>query len=484
MEKDNELKQKAISGLFWQFGQKAASQIVSFVISVILARLLMPEEFGLVALAGMFTLFLGIFIECGFGSALIQKKDADDLDLNTIFWTQLSFSIIIYLIVYTISPYFANIFSIQKLTDVIRVLALGMIIGSIQSIQTVIVTRRMEFKTYFYAMMVGSVLSGCIGVYLAYNGWGVWALVVQHLSSSALNTLTVFWQVRWIPHFIFSFNRFKSLFSVSSKYLLTNIIGTAFGQLRGYTIGLKYTAADLAYYNRGEGVPKIIINNIDSSINTVLFPVFSKIQDDKLAVKNALRRSLKMSSYTVFPMLLGLAAIADNLVIALYTEKWISCIPFMQLFCISECFTILNTANLQALKGIGRINTILKLEIYKKPIMIAILIFTMYISPLAIATGMCIYGIYTMVINALPNKKYIDYNIVEQLKDVSINALLAMIMAAIVFMIGRIGIELHVKIILQVLTGAVLYISASELFRIESWQYVKKNIRLYIRKNK
>ena len=484
MDKKNELKQKTISGLFWQFCQKALSQVISFSVSVVLARLLMPEEFGVVALAGMLTVLLGIFIDCGFGSALIQKKNADNLDYNTIFWTQVLFSSIIYFIIFALSPSFAKLFNVPALANVIRVLALGMILGSIQSIQNVIVTRKMVFKTYFYATMIGSVLSGCIGIYLAYCGWGVWALVTQHLSSTILNTLTVFVQVRWMPRFVFSFDRFKSLFGISSKYMLSNIIGTVFSQLRGYVIGLKYTATDLAYYNRGEGVPKIFINNIDASINTVLFPVFAKIQDDRLTVKDALRRSIKTSSYLIFPMLLGLAAIADNLVIVLYTEKWVKCIPFMQVFCISECFTILNTANLQALKGIGKINTILKLEVYKKPVMIAILIYTMYISPLAIAAGMCIYGIYTMVINALPNRKYIDYHIVEQLKDVSENALLAIVMALIVYMVGRMDMNLYVKILFQVLIGIILYVSASELLHLESLQYVKKNMQSYFKKYK
>ena len=482
MEQKTELKQKAVSGLFWQFCQKALSQIISFAISVVLARLLMPEEFGLVALASMLTLLFAIFVDCGFGSALIQKKNVDELDYNTIFWTQFLFSTIIYLIIFIFSPWLAKLFQMPTLTHVIRVLALGMILGSIQSIQGVIVTRKMAFKTYFYATMIGSILSGCIGVYLAYRGWGVWALVTQHLSSTVLNTLTVFVQVRWIPRFMFSFSRFKYLIGISSKYMLSSIIGTAFSQLRGYTIGLKYTAADLAYYNRGEGVPKIFINNIDSSINTVLFPVFAKIQDDRLAVKNALRRSIKMSSFLIFPMLLGLAAIADNLVFLLYTEKWVKCIPFMQLFCVSECFTILNTANLQALKGIGKINTILKLEVYKKPVMIAILVFTMYISPLAIAAGMCIYGIYTMIINALPNRKYIDYHIIEQLKDVSENAILAIVMAIIVYAIGRIEMNLHATILIQVLTGCVCYIGCAEFLHIESWQYVKKSIQPYLQK--
>ena len=475
MTQQEDLKQKTISGLFWQFLQKALSQVVSFGISVVLARLLMPEEFGVVALGGMFIILIGIFVDCGFGRALVQKKDIDDIDYNTIFWIQLLFSVIVYLVVFALAPFFSALFHTPRLTSVIRVLALGMPLGCIGGIQGVIVTRKMAFKTYFYATMVGTVVSGGIGVYLAYQGCGVWALVAQNLLANLLNTITVFFQVRWLPRFIFSVERFRSLFVVGLKYMLSSLIGTAFGQLRGYVIGLKYTPTDLAYYNRGEGVPQIFTRNIDSSINTVLFPVFAKLQDDKEAVKNAVRRSIKTSSFLLFPMVLGLAAIADHLVILLYTEKWEACIPFMQVFCISECFTILNTANMQVLNGMGQVNTLLKLELYKKPVLMAILIATMFISPLAIAIGMCVYGIFTMFVNAFPNKKLIHYHIKEQLKDISDNASVAILMAVCVYLIGRLDINLYVLVSLQTFLGILIYIGISEFFHIESWAYVKNS---------
>lgn len=476
------LKQKTISGLFWQFCQKGFSQLVSFAVSVVLARLLMPEEFGVVALAGMFNILLGLFIGCGMGTALIQKKDADDLDYCTLFWAQTAFSTIIYIIVFALAPYFAIAFNTPQLTSVIRVLALGMIWGTIGGIQGVIVTRRMAFKVYFYVTLVSSVLSGIIGISLAYYGWGVWALVAQNLSSSILGTLTVFYQVRWLPRFVFSMERFKALFGVGIKFMTSGLIGTAFYQLRGYIVGLKYTAADLAYYNRGEGVPGIFTRNIDASINGVLFPVFAKLQDDREAVKRAVRRSIKTSSYLIFPMVLGLAAIADHLVVIVYTEKWLACVPFMQVFCISECFAILNTANLQVLRGIGEVNTILKIELYKKPVLISILLVTMFISPLAIAIGMCIYGIYTMVINAFPNRKFINYHIKEQLKDVSGNAALAIFMAFCVYAVGRLNLNSYLLVGIQVTIGVLLYCGISEFLHLESWQYVKDNSKSYFRK--
>ena len=482
MTNQEDLKQKTISGLFWQFCQKSVGQIASFVISVVLARLLMPEEFGIVALAGMFAVLTRIFIDCGMGTALIQKKDADNLDFCTIFWAQTVFSLIVYMIVFVLAPWFSLLFHVPKLTPVIRVSSLSMILGTMNGIQGVIVTRRMDFKYYFYRTLIASVLSGAIGIYMAYRGCGVWALVAQHLSAIVISTIALFSQVRWVPQFIFSMERFKTLFSVGVKFMLSGLIGTAFGQLKGYIIGLKYTATDLAYYNRGEGVPSIFTRNIDASINGVLFPVFAKLQDEREAVKRAVRRSIKTSSYLLFPMVLGLAAIADNLVPILYTEKWVSCIPFMQVFCISECFTVLNTANMQVLRGIGEVNTLLKLELYKKPVLVSILLITMFISPLAIAIGMCIYGIYTMIINAFPNRKFINYHIMEQLKDISGNAILAIIMAFCVYAIGRLNLNLYLLVGMQVTIGILLYCGMSEFLHLESWRYVKDNSKSYYRK--
>lgn len=482
MSNKESLKQQTISGLFWVFCQKGVGQFVSFAISVVLARLLMPEEFGVVALAGMFTVLLGIFVGCGMGTALIQKKDVDDLDYNTLFWAQTAFATIIYFIIFILAPWFALLFQTPQLTSVIRVSAILMPIGSLGGLQGVIVTRRMDFKVYFYRTLIASVLSGIIGIILAYCGWGVWALVTQHLASSIISMITVFAQVRWLPRFVFSMERFRALFGVGIKYMTSSLIGTAFYQLRGYMIGLKYTATDLAYYNRGEGVPNLFVRNIDSTLNGVLFPVFAKLQDDRLAVKQAVRRSIKTSSYLIFPMVLGLAAIADHLVIILYTEKWSACIPFMQVFCISECFTILNTANMQVLRGIGEVNTLLKLEIYKKPVMVTILAITMFISPLAIAIGMCIYGIYTMVINAFPNRRFIYYHLKEQLWDISENAILAIIMAICVYLVGRINMNIYVLTAIQVIVGVLIYLGVSQYLHLDSWQYVKANAATYLQK--
>lgn len=471
------LKTKTINGVFWQFCQKGVGQLVSFAISVLLARLLMPEEFGVVALAGMFTVLTGIFIDCGMGTALVQKKDADDLDYCTLFWTQTGLSLLIYAIIFILAPWFSILFHSTKLTAVIRVLALGMIWGSLGGIQNAIITRQMAFKVYFFVTLIGSILSGIIGVCLAYYGWGVWALVAQNLSSSILGSLIIFVQVRWVPHFRFSYERFKGLFSFGWKLLVINLLSTFNHQLKGYLIGWRYSSADLAYYNRGEGIPGIIYRNVQGSIDSVMFPALSKLQDDTQAVKRALRRSMQVSSFFCMPFLFGLAAISDKLIIMLFTEKWAAAIPFMQIICLTSCFDTLSMANLQALKAIGRSDTLLKLEFIKRPVMTALLIIAVFISPLAIAASMCLYGFIAFVVNAFPNKVHISYPVTDQLIDVCPSFLCSIAMALAVFMVGRIEMNPYICIFLQIILGIFLYVVFSRKFNKENYLYVIDNVK-------
>ena len=471
------LKQQTMSGVFWQFMQKMLGQIITFTVSVVLARLILPSDYGTVALAGMYTVLLGIFIDCGLGAALIQKKDVDDLDLSTIFWAQLCFATIIYTMLFFSAPYFSEMFKDDRLTPILRVSALLMPLGTLSTIQTSIISRKMAFKTYFYSTLARSLLSGVIGIVMAFKGYGAWALVGQYMSSSIIGTLTVYLQVRWLPSLKFSKERFLGLFSYGWKYSSAGLIGTICSQLRGYIIGFYYSKADLAFYNRGEGIPGIITKNVSGTISSVLFPALTKLQDDKFAVKRALSRSMKTCSYIMLPLLIGLAAVSDKLVILLYTDKWSQCIPFMQVICIMECISLLATANLQALNAIGRADVVLKLEFYKKPLMLAILIFTAFISPLAICVGMLVYSFYSFVVNAFPNRKLLSYPIMEQLKDIGSNSILALSMGGVVYFMGII-LQFNdlIVLLLQIMFGIAYYIIISMLTKNESYIFVRDMI--------
>lgn len=474
---DSNIKNKTVTGFFWQLSQKVLCQVVSFGISVVLARLLLPSDYGVIAICSMFLVLTGIFIGGGLGTALVQKKNADDIDFCTVFYSGLVLSIAVYLAVFFAAPYIAIFFKNEQITAVIRVLALSMPIGTLSGVQNAFVSKQMIFKKFFYSSLIGTIASGAVGLGMALTGFGVWALVGQNLVSTITNTLVLFCIIDWHPKLIFSYERFKQLFSFGWKMAVVNILTTFFYQLKGYVIGYKYSAAQLAYYNRGEGLPGILYNNINGTISDVLFPALSQLQDDKEALKRALSRAMRISSFFLIPALFGLAAISDKLVIIIFSEKWAPSIPFMQVICMISCSDILGMANYQAIKAVGRADTLLKMEFLKRPAMFAILIATMFISPLAIAVGQLVYSILAFVVNAYPNRKYIGYPIWQQMKDVGKNFLISLVMAIVVYLLGTLGLNMYVSVVLQVVTGALLYYVMSRTLNKEDYGYVMNFVK-------
>lgn len=474
---DSNIKNKTVTGFFWQLSQKVLCQVVSFGISVVLARLLLPSDYGVIAICSMFLVLTGIFIGGGLGTALVQKKNADDIDFCTVFYSGLVLSIVVYLAVFFAAPYIAIFFKNEQITAVIRVLALSMPIGTLSGVQNAFVSKQMIFKKFFYSSLIGTIASGAVGLGMALTGFGVWALVDQNLVSTITNTLVLFCIIDWHPKLIFSYERFKQLFSFGWKMAVVNILTTFFYQLKGYVIGYKYSAAQLAYYNRGEGLPGILYNNINGTISDVLFPALSQLQDDKEALKRALSRAMRISSFFLIPALFGLAAISDKLVIIIFSEKWAPSIPFMQVICMISCSDILGMANYQAIKAVGRADTLLKMEFLKRPAMFAILIATMFISPLAIAVGQLVYSILAFVVNAYPNRKYIGYPIWQQMKDVGKNFLISLVMAIVVYLLGTLGLNMYVSVVLQVVTGALLYYVMSRTLNKEDYGYVMNFVK-------
>ena len=480
---EENLKQKTLSGIFWSFAQKALNQAIAFVVTIILARKLSPDDYGVVAIAAMFTILMGMFMNGGMGVALIQKKDADELDYNTVFYMGLGMSFVLYIIVFFVSPFIASFYREPLISPIIRVLALTMPLGALGGVQGAIVSRQMEFKKFFYASFSGQVLSAAVGICMAYKGYGPWALVGQQMVSAITSTLVVFSMVRWCPRWMFSFERFKGLFSFSWKKLGADFIGTFCSQLRGYIIGYKYSAADLGFYNRGEGLPQMIRNNLYGSISGVMFPALSKLQNEEGGVKRGIRRSIRTSSYLFLPLLFGLAAVSDQLVPILYSAKWNPAIPFMQILCVTAAMDIINGANLQAILAIGRSDVVLKIEFYKKPVMLAILAVTTFISPIAIAVGMMIYSFYVLYVNAGANKRYLNYPLSEQIHDIFPNLLLAVSMAVMVYFVGFLIPNIYMALVCQILIGGIYYIGMSHYLRNENYFYVRSSLEeLYDRK--
>lgn len=474
---DNSLKEKTISGLIWKFSERICAQGVSFVVSIILARLLLPEAYGVISLITIFITICDELIISGLNTALIQKKDADDIDFSTIFYFSFVVSFVLYIGLFLISPFIAKFYNMPLVSPVLRVMGLRLIIGAVNSIQHAYVSRTMQFRRFFYSTIIGTLGSAIVGIFIAYKGGGVWALVAQYCFNSLVDTVVLWFTVRWRPLFVFSWERFKALYSYGWKIFATGIIRTLYNNLRTLIIGKMYTSSDLAYYNKGQSFPSLIATNINGTIDSVLFPSISKRQDDINTMKSMLRRAIKISCYILMPMMTGLAVIAPQLIELLLTKKWLGCVFYLQISCVAFALNPIETENLQAIKALGKSDLALKLEVIKKAIGIILLLSSMKFGVRAIATSLLLSTIISTVINAIPNKMLLNYSIIEQAIDISSSIVLSIVMGGSVILVGCLDIPLFPLLIIQVIIGLVVYIGLSKVLNIESFNYLYNMVR-------
>lgn len=464
-----------LKNLAWKFLERISTQLVQLVVSIVLARILAPSDYGIVAMVTIFIILANVIIEGGFSSALIQKKDADDVDFSTVLHFSLLFSTALYLLLYFSAPYISIFYGegYQILTPVLRVLGVQVIIYAVNSVQQAYVQKKMLFKNFFWATLVGTVVSAIVGLVMACSGYGVWSIVAQQLTSNVINTLTLYAITRYLPVSAFSFLRLKVLFSYGVKLLGANLLITGYQELRALLIGKLYTSQDLAFFDRGKQFPSLVVTNINSSIAAVLFPKIALEQNDIERVKNSTRISIRFSAYIMSPIMLGLAAISEPFIRVVLTEKWIQCVPLMQIFCIVFLFMPIHTANIQSLKAIGKSGTILNLEIIKKVIEFITLLAVAWISVEAIVINMAILTTLFTFINAYPNRRHLNYSYMEQAKDI----LPAIIMSTIMF--GTILIFNHcIKmddifvIPIDIAIGLLIYLGLSKITNNKELSYI------------
>lgn len=476
MVQNNSDRNKILNGFVWKFAERISSQGASFVLSVILARLLMPEEYGLVAMINVFIVLANVFVTSGFSSSLIQNKDADDLDFSTIFYCTLTTSILIYGIIYVVSPYIADFYNMPALCSLLRVYALLLIITSYQTIQQAYISRHMLFKKTFVPTFIGTLLSGVIGVVMAYNGFGVWSLVVQSISNIFINMLMLMKIIPWHPKLFFSWTRAKVLMSYGSKILAGSLISAIYKEIRQFIIGKMYSPVDLGLYNRGNNLPSLINTNMDITIRSVLFPAMSNYSDNPERVKQILRRGIKTSSYISFFFLTLMAATAEPLVKILLTEKWINCVPYMQVFCISYMFLGIAGYNVEAIKAIGKSKEVLKLEVFKKPVFLIVILIAAQFSVFAVVLTSPFNSFYAMAMNMKPTKQCLNYNLKEQIDDLLPATLLAIALAITTLPLTLLEWNDFVILGLQIVIGICVYVSLSQVFKVASYAYVKSTI--------
>lgn len=471
-----------LSNFIWRFFERTGSQIVSFIVSIILARLLEPEVYGTIALVTVFTTILQVFVDSGFGNALIQKKDADNLDFSTVFFFNIIVCFILYVFVFFAAPYIAIFYKNSSLTAIIRVLSLTLIISGVKNIQQAYVSRTMQFKRFFFATLGGTLGAAIIGITMAYFGYGIWALVAQQLFNNIMNTIILWITVKWRPQRIFSFERLRQLFGFGWKLLVSALLDTVYNNIRQLIIGKLYTSVELALYNRGRQFPEIIITNVNTSIDSVLLPAMSQVQDDAVQVKAMTRRAMKISTYVMAPLMIGLAFVGTPLVRLLLTEKWLSCVPYMTIFCITFLFYPIHTANLNAIKAMGRSDVFLKLEIIKKIVGVVILILTMWSGVMIMAYSLLLSSVISQIINSWPNKRLLNYGYFEQIKDIIPGIILAVVMGCCIYPIQLLGLSDIVTLGIQVPLGGIIYILGSKLFKLEAFEYLFRIIKPYILK--
>lgn len=458
--------------LIWKLLERFGVQGVQFVLQIVLARLLDPEHYGILSLMVIFTTLANVFIQQGFNTSLIQNKDVTEDDYSSVFWVSMAIAILLYAVIFFAAPLIAAFYKMADIVAPLRVLALMLIPGAFNSIQLAMVSRNMNFKKVFYSNIIGIVVSGIAGIVLALMGAGLWALVVQTMLNVTVACLVMLITVPWRPRLICDLNRVKVLFAYGWKLLVSCLLDTLYQDIRSLVVGKKYSADTLGYYNRGKQFPQFLILAINGAVQSVLLPAMSAKQDDPQQVKQLMRTSVIISSYIIFPMMAGLAAVASPLISLLLTDKWLPCAPYLQLYCFSFAFYPVHTANLQAINAVGRSDIFLKLEVIKKTIgMIALLIaLWCFDSPIAIAATGALTALTSSFVNAYPNKKLINYSYLEQAKDIGPSLICSLVMFAAVILIGTINLPAIVILALQIITGVVVYILLSAITRLAPYR--------------
>ena len=470
-----------ITNFFWRFLERCGAQGVTFIVSIVLARLLDPTVYGTVALVTIFTTIMQVFVDSGMGNALIQKKDADDLDFSSVFYFNMAMCSVLYLIMFFAAPFIASFYRMPELTAIVRVLSFVVVISGVKNVQQAYVSRHLMFKRFFFSTLGGTIGAAVIGIAMAYLGFGVWALVAQMLFNAAVDTTILWITVKWRPKKMFSFQRLKSLFSYGWKLLASSLIDTVYNDLRQLIIGKKYSSGDLAYYNQGKKFPQLIVTNINTSIDSVLLPTMSKAQDDMAAVRSMTRRAIKTSTFLMMPAMIGLAVCAEPLVQLILTEKWLPCVLFLRIFCITYAFYPIHTANLNAIKAMGRSDLFLKLEIIKKTVGIIAILITMWIS---VAYSFLVTTILNQIINSWPNKKLLNYSYLEQVKDMMPQILLSLGMGAAIYAVSFLHLSASLTLLIQIPLGVLVYWSGSKIFHVESYTYIIEMVKNFKKRKK
>ena len=467
-------KNKILSGISWSFAEKLLTDLVSTIITIVLSRILMPEDYGLVALVTIFITISSIFVTTGLGTALVRDKDATEDQMSTIFYVNLIMGILIYIVLYLCAPLIARYRGNKDLVMLVRVLGLKIPISSIYNIQHAYVKKKMQFRLFFWSSFVGTIMSGVVGITMAYLGFGAWALVFSTLTDNVMDSIFLFFTTKWFPKPMLNIKECIHMIDFGVKILIKEFIGRVFNQIRGLIIGLKYSAADLAYNTKGEKFPAMFIEIVNTTVIRVMLPALSEIKDEKEKTKEVLKVSTQLIFFVITPMMFGLLATADNFLIILLTEKWLGAVPFLQLSCLAYSLQSLSLMNERILEANGLGNTLIKKRIFD--ISVALIGIAVALFFFDGAIYLCIIGVICTLISVVEtirlSSKITEYGILDHFKDNFGTLFVSAVMAIVVYFIGRLDYSVFLVFALQVLAGAAIYVLMSLLLRLEPAKYV------------
>ncbi len=466
--------------------ENGGNQLVRFVISIVIARILDPTNYKTLALLLIFINIADVFVKRGFSTALIQRKDADNIDFSSVLWAGLAIATILYIALFVTAPWISTFFEQSDFSTALRVLSLVLILGAVNSVQSAIITRKLEFRKLCIATLGATLVSGAIGIYLAYTGAGVWALVVQQLLGAAATVVMLWLLDRWRPAFVFSRERIKILFGFGWKLLVSSLMDTGYQELSKLVVGKRYVDDSLAFYTTGGRYPQMIGTNLTNVALAVLFPAYAANQDNKARVREMVRKTNRSTALMVFPMMAGMAAVATLFLLVLLTEKWVPAAPYMQMMCLFYALYPIEATDLQAINALGRSDLYLKTEIIKKVFGILLLAASVFFfsTPLAIAAAAAITAVFSLLVTMVVMKRLFAYRYRDQIWDLMPPLLLSGVMVAVVLAVSLIPMPNLLSLTVQIVCGVAVYLGLAVLFKLQSFDYLRRSIKGYLNKHK
>ena len=478
------LKSKTVSSLFWKLMERGGNAVVSLVVQIVMARLLTPEDFGVLAIIIVFVNIGAVFVQSGLNSALIQAPQVDSVDYSTGFWTCLFISVALFALIFFCAPYIGIFYNNAELVWPLRVISLLLVFNAYNSIQMAKITRDLELKKTFHATLVSVFASGAAGIVLAYMGAGIWALVVQQLLYQLVNCVALDAQIDWRPRLCFSFNRASRLFRFGWKLLAAGIINTVYKSLSSLIIGKQFSQYDLGLVSQGEKYPQAIGNMIDGAIQPVMFSAVSRVQESLGSVKELTKRALKTSSFLVIPIMGMVALVAESFVLVFLGEQWLPAVPFLQMYCFIYALYPIQTSNLQVANGLGRSDVYLKIEIVKKIYGVIIIVVAAFVleNVYAVVIGLMLSSLISVFVNSIPSSRFVGYGIIEQFRDIVPSVLLTALSASLAYCVVFLCLAPLPTLVLQCLVMAVSYIAFSALFKVEEFAYLLSTFKEMVRR--